>query len=630
MKEYQKIRRVLQRAVLKVKPPVLYQPSEWVEKNLTFPDGPLANQPVVLYPFQKLPLDIITDHSVKKVVLMSSAQLLKTTILQNAALYFIANDPSNMAFAGATQKETSQFKSGKFDPVLQRSELRHLVSSKSDKNSVNNTNQVQLRDGTFCYFMNLSAPSSLRGKTVQRIFLDEVSGTGTTSEGNPLRLAEQRTAAFVDGLVMVASTPTHSTDLICTEYQLSDQRKYFVSCPECQHSHELVWENVKFNFKQIQGGTRRLPDSSTARLCCPQCNHTITEAERARIVRDGEWRSTNPDADPSVVGFHISRLYAPSTSIRKLVEEYGQAYFDFNLQSFFNTSLGLPYDQTELKELDLIQLETLRDSTFDLKNIPASVLGVVYAVDQQKDRLELLALGVAERELHVLGHRVFRDPDCTKLEARAYAELRGFIDSPLKNINGNKVKVLGCFVDSSNGLATATVYRFCASHPLLTPIKGSKSTSAPLFAKSKTGGHELIMFNVNDGKTQINTLMRQAISTEFDEVPVQLKFSHDLPEDAFLQLTSETLQRKGSSNLHWVLKKGSSRNEMLDLLCYCYCGFQYILSKLGNQPYRTLREYHAKQKVKPPINKTVEQSQHTQSSHLNVTRKSPRSNGWFD
>lgn len=134
---------------------------------------------------------------------MSSAQLLKTTVLQNSMYYFLANDPSNLIFAGATTSTTSKFRTGKWQSVIEAcAVLKNLVSNKNDKNYTNNDKTQQNLDGTFTYFLTLGSSANLRGLTAPRIFLDEISNVDADGdEGNPLKLAEQRTKAFSNPLI---------------------------------------------------------------------------------------------------------------------------------------------------------------------------------------------------------------------------------------------------------------------------------------------------------------------------------------------------------------------------------------------------------------------------------------------
>lgn len=587
----------------------------------------MGSQKLCLFEFQKEPLDIITNSKIRKCVLQSSAQLLKTTVMLNAAMYFMANDNSNMAFASSTGKEVKLMKTGKFDNVVSRSSiLKNIVTDKNNKNFSNNADQTQMIDGSFLYWLNLNAASTLRGKTIKRLFLDEVSNVESDGdEGNPLRLAEQRASTFTDGLVMVASTPKLKDDLICNEYQLSDQRKYYVPCPHCEHEHELLWENVRFDWKNINGGRRAIPDEETAAIHCPKCDKEITEAQRIRMVKLGKWVITNPDVK-DVAGFHISRLYSPITTIRRLVGEFAQAHFEFNLMSFYNNTLGLPWDDEMNAELDSVLLENLRDSSLNIQNIPDDVLAVTHGIDQQLDRLEVTTIGFSEKNVYVLDHRAFYAPDCTKPGAKAYTELDNFLNATLTTVSGRKVKVLGSFLDSSNGNATATIYRFAGARKNVMAIKGSSSVTSDLFKQSRTGGHELLMLNVNEGKNTIRRLLNGAVSEDREEMPTQIHFTNDLPDDYFEQLTSEELKRKGD-NLYWVLKKGFKRNETLDCLNYALIAKEYYLSKLGSQPYKKLREFVAKQK-KTVIQKdkyTEEQPKSTKPTKQPTRRTS----NWF-
>src|SRR5690606_6367046 len=125
--------------------------------------------------------------------------------------------------------------------------------------------------------------------------------------------------------------------------------------------------------------------------------------------------------------------------------------------------------------------------------------------------------------------------------------------------------VLAGFVDSSNGNATNTVYRYCGASPIFRPIKGAASATAPLFKQSTAGGHTLINLNVNLGKSNIRQLLNRAVSDSDNSKEVQLHFSHSLNDDYFIQLSSEKRIIKGG-NWMWVKKVSSQRNEALDCI----------------------------------------------------------------
>lgn len=585
--------------------PIKTRVSDWCESNLIFPDGPSAQMPVSLFPFQRQPLDIITDNKVNKVVLMSAAQLLKTTIELNAAAYLMYHDPANMFFANSTGRELNQFKNSKFDPLIERTLLADLVTPKTDKRYPNNSSQICCKDGSFLFFGSLNAASQLRSKTIKYCFADEISNVETDGqEGDPIDLLDQRRQSFgTDSLFMLASTPKNYQDAICKQYALSDQRKYFVT-HSCGHEYVLEWEQVKFEFKQIEGGKRAIADASTARLVCPHCGAVIGEAERCRMVNRGVWKPT-ATGQPGVVGYHISRLYSPVTTIERITQDFSDCQYSFSLKTFYNNTLALPFDDELEKDLELIPLENLRDPALSLKTIPDECLGLTVGVDVQHDRLELCFLSFNESKYWVLDHKILYAHDALKIESKCWRDLDALCRSTFRTVSGRPLDLLSVFIDSSDGNSTSTVYKFCnRNRSLYQAIKGSSSVTSPLFKTSTTAGQQLVILNVNEGKNNIRKLLNKAISEEY-ESPIY--FGDGMSQDYMRQLSSEHVVKKGDAK-RWVLKPGEKRNEALDCLNYALIAISYRLSKLpGSQPYATLRKRVAKLEEQKNKSETVDE-----------------------
>ncbi|HBR4372963.1 TPA: phage terminase large subunit family protein [Klebsiella pneumoniae] len=585
---------ILKKVLPTIKPPKIQKTSEWLSSGVVkWVDGPMMNLDWVPFNFQCEPIDIAQDRSTKKIVLQSCSQLLKTTVLQSIAFGIMANDPTNFAFASSSGDEIKKFKNGKFLPAIEGSPvLAPLVTDKNDKNAANNAKQTELVNGTFIYWLNLNTPGNLRGITCRTVLLDEVSNVEITEEGNPIKLAEARTSTFGDdALTVVSSTPLFKNDLINSEFNLSDKRYFFVT-HECGHEYKFEWEQVVFKFKQLENG-RSIPDSTTSRLICPHCEKEIDEHMRHQMVKKGRWIATNQNGEKGVVGYQISRMYSPLNTIESMVEKYADALYNFNLQTFYNNELGEPWEDEYQKEIDILLLEQLRDDSFNLHAIPEETLGIVIGVDQQLDRLEATVIGFDEKNIWVLCHEFFYGHDCTKIESPAWNELDKFCHQPFKTINGRPIPTLAVFVDSSNGNATATVKRFTSRWAKYHPIKGSSSTTAPLFKKSTEAGYKLQVLNVHEGKNNIRKLLNHMISDEPHLSPTQLKFSSSLPHDYFEQLSAEELKPSGGK-LVWRLKQGQRRNEATDCLNYGIISIQYVLNTLGtSQPFRKLREHRA-------------------------------------
>ncbi len=562
----------------------------------------------VPFSFQKEPMDIAQDRSTKKIVLQSCSQLLKTTVLQSIAFGIMANDPCNFAFGSSSESEVKKFKDGKFLPAIETSSvLAPLVTDKNDKNAANNSKQTQLVNGTFIYWLNLNTPGNLRGITCRVVLLDEVSNVEITDEGNPIKLAEARTSTFGDdSLVVVSSTPLYKDDLINAEYNLSDQRRYFVT-HTCGHEYTFEWEQVAFKFKQLENG-RSIPDSTTTRLICPHCEAEVDEHTRHQMVNNGRWIATNLNGEKGVVGYQISRMYSPLNTIEEMVSKYADAHYSFNLQTFYNNELGLPYQDDYQKELDILQLESLRDDSFTVHTIPDQALGICIGVDQQLDRLEATVLAFDEKNVWVLGHEFFYSHDCTKIEASAWRELDQYCRQDFHTVSGRSIPTLAVFVDSGNGTATDTVKKFTARWGKYHPIKGSSSTTGELFKASTQAGYKLQILNVHEQKTSIRKLLNVMLSDCPEDSPTQLRFSSSLPTDYFEQLNAEELKAAGGK-LVWKLKKSVKRNEALDCLVYSMIAIRYSLSALRTtQPYRKLRELKSRTttpETPQPATKTI-------------------------
>jgi len=619
-----------------MKPPIKQKTSEWIKTTgaMKLVDGPGMGLDYIPWNFQCLPMDIAQERSTKKIVIQACSQLLKTQVMTAIAINKMYNDPANFAFASSSEDDIKKFKQGKFMPVIETSPvLAKLVTSKSDKAAANNAKQTELKNGTFIYWLNMNTPKDLRGITCSTVLLDEVSNLVIGEQGNPIKLAEGRTSTFgQDALTVVASTPLFKNDLINSEFNLSDKRYWYVT-HKCGHEYRFEWDQVKFQFKQLENG-RAIPDSTTSKLLCPHCEEVIDEHTRHQMVDKGRWIATNPDGEKGVVGFGISRMYSPLGTIEEMVARYADALYNFNLQTFMNNEMGEVWEDEYQKEVDIIALEQHKSDKFNLHNIPENALAICTSTDQQLDRLETTVIAFNEKDVWVLCHVFHRSHDCTKDESPAWNELEEFCKQQFKTPSGRIIPTLACFVDSGN--ATQTVYRFSSRWAKFSPIKGGKSIDADLFKQSTRGREKLVTLNTQAGKSTVRKLLNHLLSDDPDAAPTRLHFSSSLPFDYYEQLTAEELRPQGG-RLMWLLKKGQKRNEALDCLNYALIAREYAVTKLGTkQPYRKLRQFKATSQeettaaaavqVQPVINKEETKTKPVPVKHTKVQR--PRNN-WF-
>ena len=128
------------------------------------------------------------------------------------------------------------------------------------------------------------------------------------------------------------SVPNNGVDI---EWQLSDQKEWFITCPHCKKEQYLSWHT--------EDPSRMSIDFEAKTFICKKCHEVLSDQDRAC----GRWvarfdRAKRPEIKWS--GYHISLLMAPWVSAADVIEKYnevmkGKQTMDF----FYNKVLGLPY-----------------------------------------------------------------------------------------------------------------------------------------------------------------------------------------------------------------------------------------------------------------------------------------------
>ena len=130
-------------------------------------------------------------------------------------------------------------------------------------------------------------PASLRQISCRVVIQDEIDSYEPSAggEGDPCFLADARAANFHDAILIKASTPTlRGASRIEALYEASDQRKWYVPCPECGKHQVLRWAQVQWPEGKPEGAV----------YVCEHCQAEISDHQRVQMVMAGEWRADNP------------------------------------------------------------------------------------------------------------------------------------------------------------------------------------------------------------------------------------------------------------------------------------------------------------------------------------------------
>lgn len=508
---------------------------------------------------------------------MKSAQIGWTEILGNAIGFFMHQDPSPMLLVQPTGAMAQAWSKDRLNPMLRdtpvlRGKVKDERTRKSDRNERGNTVLHKRFPGGSLAIIGANSPSSLASRPIRVVLFDEVDrypknvGRVEQREGNVVSLAKKRTTTFWNRKIFGGSTPTiKGFSEIEFRYENSDQRKYFVPCPDCHEFQVLRWENIKWD-RDAAGD--HLPN--TARYACVHCGSLIEERYKMQMLRAGEWRATKPFN--GVAGFHIWEAYSPWVTWAEMVANFLKSKEDpTDFQTFVNTSLGETWQDkgAEVSSKGLPE----RRAPYDYDHMPDDALLLTLGVDVQDNRIELGldAWGQGEINWKFPNKIIYGDPS----QDAIWAELDTFLTRKFRTESGRELMIEACCVDSG-GHHTQTVYNYCAKRKQyrVFAIKGTAGTGHLAWpkepTKTKATGAEVFVIGVDTIKDVLfGRLQKITEPGKFGYV----HFSTGCTDEYFRQLTSEVVVTKYIQSRkirYWVPKNSKVRQEALDCWVYSY------------------------------------------------------------
>ena len=152
-------------------------------------------------------MDACCDPAVREVVILKAAQLGATQLLFNVAGYFIHLDPSPILWVNTTIGGSETFSKDRFEPFRRDNPvIAERIPSPKARDGENTVLDKRFPGGRLL-FRGANSPASLRSHPIRVLLMDEVDGyPATTSEGEPTKLAQKRTKAFWNRLIVKGST----------------------------------------------------------------------------------------------------------------------------------------------------------------------------------------------------------------------------------------------------------------------------------------------------------------------------------------------------------------------------------------------------------------------------------------
>lgn len=560
-------------------------PSEWMDQYYELPAETTREHGryrISRTPYLREIVDCFSPRSpVRHVVTQKGGQLGFSTGLRGLIGCIMHNTPGPMMCVNPTIEATEDVSKDHISPMIQAiPELAALVRENRSRASGNTILEKKFRGG-FLKMSGANSAVSLRAKAIRFLLRDEIDAypDDVDGEGDPLALSEERTNTFTSTKkILDISTPTiKGASKIEELYLLSDQRRYFIPCPECRHLDYLTWRDVTHHSIEFDEAHPEL-----AHMVCSSCHASIEERHKPWMLAEkghgglAEWRPT-AESDGRLRGYHLSGLYSPRGWLpwEELVRRFLRAKKDRSLlKVWVNVGLGETWEE----ESDLPPKEDVilgRAEKYPAE-VPAGVGALVLAVDVQADRLEWIVKGYGADEESWLIARSAIPGDPEKDDV--WEDLDRVRRQTWQHESGQKLHVDVVTIDSN--FKSDRVYKYCRMHSgqQVYAVRGGSLYGVPLVGRPTANNAyraRLYTLCTGTGKDTIYARLKIARPRPGTPEPGYMHFPEWIDRDYVEQLTSERwfpkwIPRQGSVR-EWKKLEGR-RNEALDCEVYALAG----------------------------------------------------------
>ena len=574
-------------------PPPELSISEWADECRQLPQTSAARGGrwrTASTPYLQGMMDAARDSTISKMAWMKCHQSGGSEGLNNIIGYFIQHDPCPILMVHPTGEAAETWSKERLaDMIRSTPALGAVVYDKRQargSHQAESTLKLKMYPGGFLATGGANTPNTFARWSVRLAIGDDVDRFPpvVADEGDPADLLVNRTTSFHDALTIFVSTPTLKGGRIDTLYSRSDQRRYFVACPDCGRRDWVTW-NDGAHFRVVFDDE----DAQSARIECPDgdhggCGARIDEPTRRRIVAAGEWRPTREPDEPGLAGFHLPAMVSTlgSVTLTDLVGKWlsARARGKEALRVFINTSLAEGWEDRGIR-MEPHVLMTRRESYGDGVEIPAAAPVLTAGVDVQVDRFEILVMawGPAEERWVVDWRTVWGDPKLAQSRAALIEALSRRYTHEL----GLLLPIHATCIDS--GYATDEVYDFVLRYRnragRIYATKGQAGRSGePIIKRPSPRRHgdrlKPHLINVDDAKSDAMTSLQLTDGPRSMHFPAHIE---TVDEEFFAQLCAEhreTRYNKSKVATHEVWVQNRERNEALDCEVLAYAAFREL------------------------------------------------------
>lgn len=520
--------------------------------------------------YQRGMMDAMTDPAIEQVVVMKSARVGYTKMLNNLIGYHVHQDPCSIMVVQPTIEDAEGYSKEEIAPMLRDTKaLQSLVADAKSRDSNNTILSKSFPGGTLS-LVGANSPRGFRRVSRRVVLFDEVDGypPSAGAEGDQIKLGIRRSEYYWNRRIVLGSTPTvEGVSRVAKEFEKTDQRRYFVPCPHCGEFQVLKWSGIRWP----QGEPER------AYYACEHNGCVIEHRQKYEMLERGEWRATAEPQQPGLVGFHIwaAYSYSPNATWGQLAAEFLEAKADpLKLKTFINTVLG----ETWREQGERVSTDGLfsRAEDYAADPLPADAVVLTAGIDVQMDRIEMevVGWGVGE-ESWSLEYRVFYgDTQGTQV----WSELDLALAKQYKHTSGITLQIARAAIDTGGGEGvTQTVYEYVKQRFGVLPvigIKGMPGEGKPVIGNpTRTNLAKIPLFPVGTMTAKDVIFARLKIE---DAGPGCCHFPTRYGLNYFEMLTNEEVRTKVSRGFAQRYYHKLGRNEALDCRVYAFAALQSL------------------------------------------------------
>ncbi len=558
--------------------PKLYTVSEWSD-SFRILSSKASAEPgrwrTSRAPYLKEIMDQLSVNSpMQDITFMKSSQVGGTECGNNWLGYIIDFAPGPTMLVQPTLALAKRNSKQRIQPLIDENERLSQKVAPTRTNDSGNTILEKDFPGGVMVMTGANSAAGLRSMPAKNLFLDEIDAYphDAEGEGDPISLVEKRSSTFSKRKIFKVSTPTiEGMSKIAYSFDQTDQRRYFMPCPHCEHFQHLQFKNLVWPPNEPK----------KAQYQCDSCNKFIENWQKTSMFKKAYWLPTKPEnADPKRCGFHINALYAPVgwMSWGEIAEQFLKSKDDpVKLKTFINTVLGETFKEKSERP-DWNRLWERREN-YAIGKVPKGAVFLTCGVDVQKDRLEAEVIGWGREKVSwSIDFRVFMGD--TSQDA-VWKELEKLLHEFFPMAENDKIRLPIKLMGVDSGYNTQMVYSWVRkfSATKVVAMKGrdnlgviiSKPTPVDVTTSGKTmkRGLKVWSVGVNLVKSELYGYLRQPSASEgAEDFPGFCHFP-EYGEEFFKQLTAEQMVSrfvKGYKITEW--QKIRERNEALDCRIY--------------------------------------------------------------